>query len=80
MNEEEMAKVITEYIAQKRPGEQVKISFGGSPRPFLIKFEFLGGWKTEQLLPPGVPLQFTKGLDDHLLGIEITILPYDGLK
>lgn len=71
---------LSEALARKRVGEQLKIGFGGVPKIVTVRLEFAGGWVITQKLPPGTDLDLVKGEDGYLQNLTITIEDYEGLR
>jgi len=76
----ELSEQIAEALKNTPIGKSVITNFRGAPTPVEVKYTFTGGWVITQMLHPGVPLEIVKGEDGHLLQIDITLLPYDGIK
>ena len=76
----ELSEQLTEAIKNTEIGKSLTMTFRGAPTPVEVKYTFTGGWVITQVLNPGVPLEIVKGENGHLLQIDITLLPYDGLK
>ncbi len=77
---EEVASTIQNAIANTPVGEKVKIEFGGIPKIINVTMTFAGGWVVDQTIIPGKTFEFTRGDDQYLKDITITINDYDGLK
>jgi len=76
----EMSLQFTESLRKTPIGKSLVMNFRGDPTPVEVKYTFTGGWVVTQILHPGVPLEIVKGADGHLLQVDITLLPYDGMK
>ncbi|EJN17230.1 hypothetical protein PMI36_05564 [Pseudomonas sp. GM79] len=76
----ELSEQFTESLRMTPLGEPLVFNFRGAPTPVEVKYTFTGGWVVTQILHPGVPLEIVKGKDGHLLQVDITLLPYDGMK
>ncbi|MBW4966268.1 hypothetical protein KZZ04_07800 [Pseudoalteromonas sp. CR1] len=80
MREFELEQVLTDTIKRTPVGEDVTINFSGEANIIDVEMKFSGGWVITQTIVPGKPFVFTKGNDDFLQSINITINPFDGLK
>ena len=80
MREFETEKTIQDAISMTPVGKEVKIQFSGNPNIIDIEMTFTGGWVVYQTIFPGKALKFTKGEDQYLESINITINSFDGLK
>ncbi|HCG8028986.1 TPA: hypothetical protein NJ968_000634 [Vibrio parahaemolyticus] len=76
----DVAYTISDKIKCTPVGEKVVIHFKGLPRSVDIEMVFTGGWIVTQTLVPGNPLVFTRGEDQYLETINITINEYEGLS
>ncbi|TWC27723.1 MULTISPECIES: hypothetical protein [unclassified Pseudomonas] len=75
-----LSELVSESLRTTPIGKSLIMNFRGEPTPVEVKYTFTGGWVVTQVLHPGVPLELVKGEDGHLLQVDITLLPYDGLK
>ena len=75
-----LSEQFTQTLKETPIGKKMILNFSGAPTPVEVKYTFTGGWVVTQTLHPGVPLEIVKGEDGNLLQVDITLLPYDGLK
>ncbi|WP_273823010.1 hypothetical protein [Pseudomonas asplenii] len=78
--EPDIEQVLHDALENTQVGKVLTLNFKGLPLPVEVKYFFKGGWVIKQQLVPGMPLEITRGEDDTLEGIEITLLPYDGMS
>ncbi|WP_212625062.1 hypothetical protein [Pseudomonas sp. PP3] len=76
----DLSEQFTDSLRNTPVGKKLVFNFRGAPTPVEVKFIFTGGWVVTQVLHPGVPLEIVKGEDGHLLQVDITLLPYDGMR
>ena len=80
MREFDLEKTIQDAIESTPVGKKVIINFGGTPQIIDVELSFSGGWIITQTIIPGKPLEFTRGENQYLKNITITINPYEGLE
>lgn len=72
---------LTEAIRLLELGKQVAVRFLGDPHPVGFKVAFAGGWAIEFTVAPGMEAILTRGTDETSpTSIDISIMPYEGLK
>lgn len=76
----ELSEQFTQSLRDTPIGKKMILNFKGVPTPIEVKYTFAGGWVITQMLHPGVPLEIIKGEDGHLQQVDITLMPYDGMK
>ena len=76
----ELSEQFTKNLQSTPVGGSMVFNFLGVPTPVEVKYTFTGGWVVKQVLHPGVPLEIVKGEDGSLIQVDITLLPYDGMK
>jgi hypothetical protein len=80
MREFEVENVLKESLSNTPVGEKITLNFSGVVNVINVEMTFKGGWVVTQTIIPGKPFELTKGEDGYLIGINITINPFDGLK
>ena len=80
MKEFDAENVLKDAIEKASVGQKITLNFCGDPNIIDVEMTFKGGWIVTQTIIPGKPFEFTKGEDGYLIGINITIKPFEGLK
>ena len=80
MREHEVESVLRDAIEKASVGQKITLNFRGDPQIIDVELSFKGGWIVTQTIIPGRPFEFTKGEDGYLVGINITINPFAGIK
>lgn len=76
----DLSQQLEEALKNTPVGKSLTMNFRGVSTPVEVKYTFSGGWVVTQMLSPGVPLEIVRGENGHLLQVDITLLPYDGMK
>ncbi len=79
MREFEVESVLQDAIGKASVGQKITLNFKGDPKIIDVEMTFKGGWVVTQTIIPGRPFEFTKGEDGYLMGINITINPFEGV-
>lgn len=80
MRENEVESVLYDAIEKAPVGQKIALNFDGTPQIIDVEMTFKGGWVVTQTIIPGRAFEFIKGEDGYLVGINIRINPFNGLK
>lgn len=78
---DEFEQGLADCIASQEVGKSVVLKFSGEPLPVAVKVAFPGGWAVEFTMAPGMEAVLTRGTNETSpVSMDVTLMPYDGLK